>query len=158
MRWLTAVLTFKRFVFYGFPVYLMLAEYAIRFLISFAPGRVEEVSILAASNSIAAAGLGLIAPVLLPKPVSSSLSVSALAEIRAAGAQVINRRDQKLMFSAYIGLLVLPFFWGAALWLAHDTAGRHEIQIFGTPVPVPFLIGLGIYIAGMIYTEVKEMV
>jgi hypothetical protein len=158
MQWITGVLTFKRFVFYGFPVYLMLAEYAMRFLISFAPGRVEEVSILAASNSIAAAGLGLIAPVLLPKPVSSSLSASTLSELRAAGAQVINRRDQKLIFSAYIGLLVLPFFWGAALWLAHDTAGPHEIQMLGTPVPVPFLIGLGIYIAGMIYTEVKEVV
>jgi hypothetical protein len=30
--------------------------------------------------------------------------------------------------------------------------------MLGAPVRVPFLIGLGIYIAGMIYTEVKEVV
>jgi hypothetical protein len=43
----------------------------MRFLISFAPGKEEEISLLAASNSVAAAGLSLIAPILIPKPVTA---------------------------------------------------------------------------------------
>ena len=152
-----AIFTFKRFVFYGFPVYLVLAEYAMRFLMSFAPGREEEISLLAASNSVAAAGLSLIAPVLIPKPVVAALDANTLAQLRAANAELVNRNDRRLILAAYVGLLILPFFWGASLWFAHDSRAHHDVHFLGTPVPTAFIIALGIYIAGMIYTEVKEV-
>jgi hypothetical protein len=153
---LLTIFTFKRFVFYAFPIYLVLAEYAIRFLMSFAPGRGEEVSLIAASNSVAAAGLSLVAPVLIPKPVTVRLSQATLDALRAQGADLINRHDRALIFSGYIGLLVLPFPWGLSLWYAHDSGTPHVVMLLGWPIPMSLLIALGIYIVGMIYTEVKE--
>jgi hypothetical protein len=158
MQSFIAIFTFKRFVFYGFPVYLVLAEYAMRFLISFAPGKEEEISLLAASNSVAAAGLSLIAPILIPKSVTAGLDAATLATLQAAGAELINRNDRRLIFAAYVGLLILPFFWGASLWFAHDHPARHDVRLAGMAVPISFLIAIGIYIIGMIYTELKEVV
>jgi hypothetical protein len=112
MSLLMKFLTFKRFIFYGFPVYLVLADLAMRFLINFAPGRHEEISIVVASNSVAAAGLALIAPVLIPKPVRGEISASARTEIQAIGAELINGKDRRLISLAYVGLLFLPFFRG----------------------------------------------
>jgi hypothetical protein len=153
-----SIFTFKRFVYYGFPVYLVLAEFAMRFVISYAPGRQEEISLLAASNSLAAAGLSLIAPILIPKPVIPPLDANALALLQTANIELINRNDRRLIYAAYIALLLLPFFWGAALWFAHDSEVTHTVQSFGVAVPTSFLITLTIYIVGMIYTEMKEMV
>jgi hypothetical protein len=158
MSLLMKFLTFKRFVFYGFPIYLVLADLAMRFLINFAPGRHEEISIVAASNSIAAAGLALIAPVLIPKPMKSEVSALTQAEFRAAGLDLIGSNDRRLISSAYIGLLVLPFFWGAALWYAHDGTGLHDVSLWGFSIPTPVAIAIGIYLIGMIYTELKEIV
>ena len=76
---LTKIFTFKRFIFYGFPIYLILAEYAIRFLLSYAPGRAEDLAIVGSTSTVTAAGLALIAPVLIPKPVTVNRAVTRAA-------------------------------------------------------------------------------
>jgi hypothetical protein len=151
-------LTFKRFVFYGFPIYLVLADFAMRFLINFAPGRHEDISIVAASNSVTAAGLALIAPVLIPKPIKNEVWAATQAQARAAGFELIGRGDRTLISCAYVGLLFLPFFWGAALWYAHDGTRLHDISLWGFSLPTPVAIAIGIYLIGMLYTELKEKV
>jgi len=158
MSLLMKFLTFKRFVFYGFPIYLVLADFAMRFLINFAPGRHEEISIVVASNSVVAAGLSLIAPVLIPKPMKDEASALAQAEFRAAGLDLIGSNDRRLISSAYVGLLFLPFFWGAALWYAHDGTRSHDVSLWGFSVPTPVANAIGIYLTGMLYTELKEKV
>jgi hypothetical protein len=149
--------TLKRLIFYGFPLYLTGAEYAMRFLMQSAPGRPEDISILAASNGIAAAGLSLIAPVLLPKPIKTTLSEDALALLMEEGAQIVNRRDQTLIVFGWLGLLVLPFPWGVALWLTHSESTAYDLHISPVTLPGPFVIALLIYLVGMIYTELKEL-
>jgi hypothetical protein len=126
--------------------------------VNFAPGRHEEISIVASSNSIAAAGLALIAPVLIPKPMKDEVSALAQAEFRVAGLDLIGSNDRRLISSAYVGLLVVPFFWGAALWYAHDRTGLHDVSLGGFSMPTPVAIAIGIYLMGMICTELKEKV
>ena len=77
---LRKIFTFKRFIFYGFPVYLMVAEYAIRFLLSFAPGKVEDLAIVGSTSTVTAAGLSLIAPVLIPKLVAMTKEAAKVVE------------------------------------------------------------------------------
>jgi hypothetical protein len=158
MSLLIKFLTFKRFIFYGFPVYLVLADFAMRFLINFAPGRHEEISIVAASNSVAAAGLALIAPVLIPKPLKGEISASAQTEIQAIEGKLVNGKDQSLISLAYVGLLLLPFLWGTSLWLAHDSMGQHVISLGGYSIPTPAVIAAVIYAIAMLYTERKDAV
>jgi hypothetical protein len=149
--------TFKRFIFYGFPVYLTALEYAMRYVMGFAPGRPEDVSIVAASDGIAAAGLSLIAPVLLPKPVVTTLDPATLAKIAAENGRLVNRRDQRLIVAGWLGLLFLPFPWGWLLWMAHNSDTRWDVYVGTQVVPGPFLIALCMYLVGMIYTELKEI-
>jgi hypothetical protein len=115
------------------------------------------VSIVAASDGIAAAGLSLIAPVLLPKPVVTTLDPATLAKIAAENGRLVNRRDQRLIVAGWLGLLFLPFPWGWLLWMAHNSDTRWDVYVGTQVVPGPFLIALCMYLVGMIYTELKEI-
>lgn len=151
------IFSLKRFVYYGFPVYLSAVEYAIRFLMSFAPGKSEEISFAAAANGIAAAGLSLIAPVLIPKPAKGGLSDEQINRLAAQGARLANIRDQRLIAAAWLGLLFLPFLWGLALWLSHNDSHMLDARIWNAAIPGPFVIALAMYGVGIIYTELKEV-
>jgi hypothetical protein len=149
------IFTFKRFIFYGFPIYLVVAEYAIRFLLSAAPGRQEDLAVVGSTSTVTAAGLSLIAPVLIRKPVT--LNQSAADEVKANGALVVREADQRLISLAYLALLVLPFGWGWALWMVHKQAD-YGFTVIGIHLQAPFLIAVAIYLIGMIFTELKEVV
>lgn len=150
------LLTFKRFIFYGFPIYLVIAEYSIRFLLSYAPGKTEDLAVVGSTSTVTAAGLSLIAPVLIPKPVTLNQSASRI--VAASGVVMMRAGDQRLIACAYLALLILPFAWGGALWMVHRDNSDYDIALAGLHVPGPFLIGVCIYLIGMAFTEVKEAV
>ena len=149
-------LTFKRFIFYGFPIYLVLAEYAIRFLLSYAPGKVEDLAVVGSTSTVTAAGLSLIAPVLIPKPVT--LNKAATAVVANSHVVLVRIGDQRLIACAYLALLILPFAWGLALWMVHTEIVGYDMDVWRVHIPGPFIIAVAIYLVGMIFTEVKEAV
>ena len=152
----TKIFTFKRFIFYGFPIYLVLAEYAIRFLLSYAPGRAEDLAVVGSTSTVTAAGLSLIAPVLIPKPVTLNQSASEIVAVN--GVVLIRVGDQRLIALAYCALLVLPFAWGWALWMVHNSSANYEVTFRDIHMPGPFLVAVAIYLIGMIFNELKEVV
>lgn len=149
------VFTFKRFIFYGFPIYLVTAEYAIRFLLSYAPGKAEDLALVGSTSTVTAAGLSLIAPVLIPKPMT--LTKTAADEVKANKALVVREADHRLISLAYVALLFLPFGWGWALWMVHQQA-EYGFTVLRIHFQWPFLIAVAIYLIGMIFTELKEVV
>jgi hypothetical protein len=132
------------------------AEYAIRFLLSYVPGKAEDLALVGSTSTVTAAGLSLIAPVLLPKPVA--LNQNAANVVAAGHVVVVGVKDQRLMHLAYLALLVLPFAWGWALWMVHRESTDYDVAVFGVDFSVPFMLALAIYLVGMIFTEVKEAV
>jgi hypothetical protein len=106
---LANIFAFKRFPFYGFPIYLVLAEYAIRFLLSYAPGKPENLALVGSTSTVTAAGLSPIAPVLIPKPVT--LDKVAAKVLNTSGIALLRVGDQRLIAMAYLALLILPFAW-----------------------------------------------
>jgi hypothetical protein len=149
------VFTFRRFIFYGFPIYLVTAEYAIRFLLSYAPGKPEDLALVGSTSTVTAAGLSLIAPVLIPKTMT--LTKIAADEVKANKALVVREADHRLTSLAYVALLFLPFGWGWALWMVHQEA-EYGFTGLGIHFQWPFLIAVAIYLVGMIFTELKEVV
>ncbi|MFG5121802.1 hypothetical protein [Methylorubrum sp. POS3] len=150
------IFTFKRFIYYGFPIYLVFAEYAIRFLLSYAPGKTEDLALIGSTSTVTAAGLSLIAPILIPKPVA--LNQNALKIVNQNNVAVVRVGDQKLIALAYLALLFLPFVWGWALWMVHKDTTDYDLTISGVSLPGPFLVAVVIYMFGMILTEIKEVV
>jgi hypothetical protein len=140
------IFTFKRFIFYGFPIYLVTAEYAIRFLLSYAPGKPEDLALVGSTSTVTAAGLSLM-----------TLTKSAADEVKANKALVVREADHRLISLAYIALLFLPFGWGWALWMVHKQAG-YGFTVLGIQFQWPFLIAVAIYLVGMIFNELKEVV
>lgn len=149
---ITNFLTFKRFILYVFPIYLVLAEYAIRFLLSYAPGKEEDLAVVGSTSTVIAAGLSLIAPVLIPKPVA--LTPSAARFVSSNRIVVTGVGDQRLIWLAYLALLILPFAWGWALWLIHKGGADYDFTIWKLHVPGPFLVAVVIYLVGVVFTQV----
>jgi hypothetical protein len=137
----------KRFFLYGMPTYIIVIELAIRYLLSFTPGRHEEVSLLLSGPSIAVAGLTLILAVLSPKPFALAIP-PGMIPININDVVIININDKKLIDAATIALFVLLGFWALSLFLAHQ-----ENPSFWTMV-----IGGDTYIVGIAFTEWKEIV
>lgn len=152
MRRIVKFLTFKRFILYVFPIYLVLAEYAIRFLLGYAPGKEEDLAVVGSTSTVIAAGLSLIAPVLIPKPVT--LTPSAAQFVSTSRVVITGVRDQRLIWLAYLALLILPFAWGWALWLVHKGSADCDSTIWKLHVPGPFLVAVVIYLVGVVFTEV----
>ena len=148
--------TFKRFIFYVFPVYLMVSEYAIRYLLSYVPGRPEDIAIVGTTSTVTSAGLSLIAPVLIPKPVVLRPSVARIVE--AAKVRAIRPGDLRLIAAAYVALLALPLTWGWALWMVHTGETRYDVSLFGLRAPGPIWVAFLIYVTGMAFSEFKEVV
>ncbi|MGY4349799.1 hypothetical protein ACVWXM_006292 [Bradyrhizobium sp. GM7.3] len=131
----------KRFLLYGMPIYLLVAEFGIRSLLSYMPGRTEEISIILTGPTIAVGGLSLILPALTPKPVPLPPGVPP-------NTIVINRSDQRLIELAIISVFLLFLAWVFSLYLTHPTP----------PSNWALVIGLITYIIGIVFTEAKEQV
>jgi len=153
---LAKIFAFKRFIFYGFPIYLVLAEYAIRFLLSYAPGKPENLALVGSTSTVTAAGLSLIAPVLIPKPVTFDKVAAKI--LNTSGIVLLRVGDQRLIAAAYLALLILPFAWGWALWMVHTANSDYDVTVRGVHFPGPFLVAVAIYLIGMIFNETKEVV
>jgi hypothetical protein len=143
----------KRFLLFGLPLYLVLVEQFVRFLLHFAPGKAEEISAGTAGTTIAVAGISLLFPVIVPKRIDAPLTQRLQKEITERNFALVNRSDQKLVTSALVFLFVTTICWGYALWLSHSAP---DIDWYS--VPSPFLIGLVTYAIGVIHTEIKEIV
>jgi hypothetical protein len=143
----------KRFFLYGLPLYLIVVEQFVRSLLHFVPGRPDEMSMAAAGTSVAVAGIALLFPVMIPKPVEARLS-ARLA--KAAGDEQISftkKSDQRLVSSSIVFLFLLTALWGYGLWLAHMPVDAPWYSL-ASPLPYGFLN----YTIGIIHTELKEIV
>ncbi len=151
-RWRTVVLpdflTFKRFVYYGFPIYLLCAEYVIKSLLGAGAEALGSASI---ASSLSVAGLSLVAPVLIPKPVA--LTEGTQQGLAQQGVTLIGQSDLRLIYAAFVALLALPFAWGKAILLAEATPRGHFLQ-----VPYSLAAALLVYLVGIVLTEIKEIV
>jgi hypothetical protein len=126
---------FKRFLLYGMPLYLLVAELGMKFLLA------EEASIFLTGPTIAVGGLSLILPTLTPKPVP--LPANAPANL-----VVMNASDQLLMQFATAFVFILFLTWAFSLYLTH----------FKPPSTWALVIGVATYIIGIVFTELKEVV
>lgn len=131
----------KRFLLYGMPIYIVLAEYGIRLMLHGLPGRHEELSFILTGPTIAVAGLSLILPALTPKPVPIPPGLPP-------NTIIINRSDQRLIEASFIAFFLLAFTWAVSLYLTHPEP----------PNEWALVIGLITYVAGIVITEVKEQV
>jgi hypothetical protein len=146
--------TFKRFILYLFALYLILAENAIRFALVNGKDSAHEFSLVGTPSSISAAGLSLISPVLIPKPVELDQAGQLL--LRGKGAIARSPRDEALVGAAIAALVLLPFLWGWALYLVHNNLNDFIIKVEYGWAPGAFLSALVIYFLGIIMTEAKE--
>jgi hypothetical protein len=131
----------KRFLLYGMPIYILVAEYGLRSLLAYAPGRTEEISIVLTGPTIAVGGLSLILPTLTPKPVP-------LPPAAPANTVLINKSDKALIDIATISVFLLFLLWGFSIYLTHPNP----------PSGWALVIGLVTYIVGVFFTEAKELV
>jgi len=126
---------------YGMPIYILVAESGIRSLLSYVPGRPEEVSVILTGPTIAVGGLSLILPTLTPKPVPLPAGASA-------NTVAINKSDQRLIELATISVFLLFLAWVFSIYLTHPNP----------PSTWALYIGLTTYIVGIVFTEAKELV
>ena len=63
-----------------------------------------------------------------------------------------------MIAGAYCALLILPFAWGWALWMAHNSGANYDISVSGVHFPGPLLVAIAIYLIGMVFNELKERV
>jgi hypothetical protein len=131
----------KRFLLYGMPFYVLVAEAGIRSLLSYVPGRSEEISIILTGPTIAVGGLSLILPTLTPKivPLPPGAPPNTIA---------INKSDQTLIELATISIFILFLSWVFSIYLTHPKA----------PSIWALVIGMTTYIIGIFFTEAKELV
>jgi hypothetical protein len=142
-------------ILYGFPLYLLAVEYLLRAGLSQIQGGQQDISLVAASNTIATAGLSFIAPVVIEKPYRKEFLEEALKAIGQNGTVTVTR-DQKLVRMAYVALGILPFAWAFTLWIAHKGTKDFDWKIWDYAVPGPLWMSLGLYIVGIVFTEPKE--
>lgn len=102
-------------------------------------------------SSLAAAALGLVIPVLAPKPV-----IPPAGTVVPPGLLLVNRRDELVRRWAMAVL-----FFGTLLWLATvylSIGGKWPQNWIGLHVDQKFWIGLILYVVAFVLTEVKETV
>lgn len=150
-RWAEWML--KRFFLYGLPLYLVLVEQCVRFLLHFAPGKPEEMSTAAAGTSIAVAGISLLFPVIVPKPINQPLTPRLQRLVNTKNLAFVNKSDQKLIGSALFFLFFTTGLWGYSLWLSHIFSDTSWYSLNS-----PFIIGLINYAIGVVHTELKDIV
>ena len=96
----------KRFLLFGLPLYLVLVEQLVRFMLHFAPGKPEEISAGTAGTTIAVAGISLLFPVIVPKRIDAPLTPRLQQEVTQNNFALVNKSDQKLINSALIFLFL----------------------------------------------------
>lgn len=134
----------KRFLLYGFPLYLILIEQGIRFLLhenlpSNAPG-------------IAAAGLALLCTLMVRKP-PVGISTKESEELKNVGLIISSDRDQKLIEVTTILVFVFAAAWGYCLYLTSQSEVR---LLYG--FPEQWEISFLIYFVSVFLTEIKEAI
>jgi len=143
----------KRFLLYGFPLYLLCIEYFVKFLLAASDGS-DSLAISSTAPTIAAAGLSLLIPVVIPKPVPE-LSKAVQQQYPDKRITIIGQADQHLINSAWIFIFILAALWGYSLYM---TDKHIESPVPGIQLPATWVIGLASYIVGVVHTEIKEVV
>ncbi|HEV7910424.1 MAG TPA: hypothetical protein VGP28_04915 [Methylocella sp.] len=143
----------KRFLLYGFPLYLLCIEYFVKFLLAGADGS-DSLAISSTAPTIAAAGLSLLMPIVIPKPVPE-MSEAVRKQYPDKKITIIGQADQHLINSAWIFIFVIAALWGYSLYLNE----KHiESVLPGIHLRATWIIGLASYIVGVVHTEIKEVV
>lgn len=106
-----------------------------------------------AGPEVGVAGVSLLLPVMVPKPLPPAVVQTIRATLQArgislAGVRLTNRRDDVLIQAAIVAFLLLFLAWTFSLYEAH--AKVHY-------VPVWLIAGVS-YCCGILFTEVKERV
>ena len=118
----------KRFILYGFPVYLLFMEQGVRYLLQYIPGKHEDFSI--GSPNIAAIGLGLLCPCIIPKPMDQ-VSEALKKQIHQRGLTITTKRDREITELATVLLFLFSFAWVYCLFLNHQ---QTAIDFLGWPL------------------------
>jgi hypothetical protein len=98
--------------------------------------------------SVAAAGLGLLCPLVVQKPVAIP---QALVGKIPEGCVIASKWDRRISDLSLIMLLVLGGAWGYCLYLGH-LSQEPSVGNFSES----WIIGIAIYLVAVFLTEIKE--
>ncbi len=138
-------MNFYRTWVYVLPMPMWLVEYIMRTIMSN-----PEVNDFFPS-SLAAAALGLVIPVLAPKPVIPPPGITI-----PPGMSLTNQRDDQVRRWATAFLFLGSFLWPFTVYLS--IGGKWPPDWIGASLDQKFWIALILYTVAFVLTEVKERV
>jgi hypothetical protein len=142
----------KRVPLYFFPIYLCIAEYCLREFLVAEPVKARAPAPWSIFGpSIAAAGIALLFPVVVPRPPTYQLPPRAQAALNQRNLAIYSISDQRVTTTAWIVLVILTGVWAATLYIAQKNPPIEWWSL----IPVTLVIGGIAYIAGIILTELK---
>jgi hypothetical protein len=141
----------KSVALYFFPIYLCVAEYLLREFLIAEPMKAGLAPWSIIGPSIAAAGIALLFPVVVPKPPIYQLPPRAQAALNQRNLAIYSIADQRVITAAWIVLVILAGVWVATLYIAQKNPPIEWWNL----IPVTLVMGGSVYIAGIILTELK---
>lgn len=141
----------KRVPLYFFPIYVCVAEYLLREFLIAKPAKAILAPWSIVGPSIAAAGIALLFPVVVPKPPTYQLPPRALVALNQRNLGIYSIADQRVTTAAWIVLVILAGVWVATLYIAQKNPPIEWWNL----IPVTLVLGGIAYIAGIILTELK---
>lgn len=131
---------------YGFPVYLICFELIFRSISS-----IDASSFI--GPALASSGLSLFIGILKPKEVNLNVGTGHGQVNLPTGVKAYYQKDQKLIITSFVFLLVGIMFWYWTCIISLNNASL-SVGVF----PVHLLMGLGIYVVGIVLATIKESV
>jgi hypothetical protein len=118
-------------------------------LLNLLPGQPESVPL--SGPNIAAAGLALMCPVVIPKRVTD-LPEAIKKEAKEKHCSIMTEADRRLTDVAWVILFLFAGAWGYCLYLVHLP---QVPRFYG--FSEQWVIGIAIYFVAVLLTEIKEV-
>lgn len=138
----------QRLILYLFPLYLTAMEQIIRTVFGS-----EAFSVSATSSSVSVGGMALLLPLLVPNPRDEEFANKFGLHMVTKRFAMYRKMDHALSVAAWIILLTMTFVW---IFSLSRVASETKVTILSYQVPLTVVIALGIYMVGIVLTEVKE--
>src|SRR4051812_93850 len=99
----------KRILIYGYPFYLVSLEYLLRQAI-----KLESEAFI--GPTLAAVGISLLLPLIVPKKRDFHFSKKTMDRIEAIGGKIIHKRESILIDLVWTLIIVLTALWACSLY------------------------------------------
>jgi len=136
----------KKLTVYGFPLFLIGLEAILR-------AALQLDSLAFTGPTLAAGGVALVVPIILPKRRDYGLSTATEVELESKGITFVSSAEQLLADVAVFAILLLTGAWMLSLYLSCKLPSR---EVMG--VPLFLLVGITCYFIGIVMSELKRLV